>query len=310
MTDFATLLQPDRGRARPADPRRRQGQLRGLGQAPVSAARQTMLEAIRFDGKSVFQFAILPGRKDGDFDVVTCVDRAGDAVALVPRQARRNAPRRHLSPRRRRARHWPRSAGCSPQHRFDRYKSAPAEDRGARDPADRRRGGDRPLRSAWPKRPRWSATWSIRPPPTWARPSSKQSRRAISPRPAMPRSRSRTATRSPRLSDDRRGRRRRLARPRAAADRAALGQCRRARASRSSARACASISGGLDIKPAAGMRLMKKDMGGAAHALRLARLVIGAAAAGPASSADPGGREYAFRRPPFAPATSSPAARA
>jgi leucyl aminopeptidase len=33
-------------------------------------------------------------------------------------------------------------------------------------------------------------------------------------------------------------------------------------------------SGGLDIKPASGMKLMKKDMGGAAHALALARLVI------------------------------------
>ncbi|MEH3047675.1 leucyl aminopeptidase family protein [Sphingomonas adhaesiva] len=33
-------------------------------------------------------------------------------------------------------------------------------------------------------------------------------------------------------------------------------------------------SGGLDIKPAAGMRLMKKDMGGAAHALALATLVM------------------------------------
>jgi leucyl aminopeptidase len=33
-------------------------------------------------------------------------------------------------------------------------------------------------------------------------------------------------------------------------------------------------SGGLDIKPADGMRLMKKDMGGAAHALALARLVM------------------------------------
>ncbi|MBA3669803.1 MAG: leucyl aminopeptidase family protein [Sphingomonas sp.] len=33
-------------------------------------------------------------------------------------------------------------------------------------------------------------------------------------------------------------------------------------------------SGGLDIKPASGMRWMKKDMGGAAHALALARLVI------------------------------------
>ncbi len=35
-------------------------------------------------------------------------------------------------------------------------------------------------------------------------------------------------------------------------------------------------SGGLNIKPASGMRHMKKDMGGAAHALALARLVIGA----------------------------------
>ena len=32
-------------------------------------------------------------------------------------------------------------------------------------------------------------------------------------------------------------------------------------------------SGGLDIKSASGMRIMKKDMGGAAHALALARLV-------------------------------------
>jgi leucyl aminopeptidase len=32
-------------------------------------------------------------------------------------------------------------------------------------------------------------------------------------------------------------------------------------------------SGGLDLKPASGMRLMKKDMGGAAHALALARLI-------------------------------------
>jgi leucyl aminopeptidase len=33
-------------------------------------------------------------------------------------------------------------------------------------------------------------------------------------------------------------------------------------------------SGGLDIKSAAGMRLMKKDMGGAAHALALGRLIM------------------------------------
>jgi leucyl aminopeptidase len=33
-------------------------------------------------------------------------------------------------------------------------------------------------------------------------------------------------------------------------------------------------SGGLDLKPASGMRLMKKDMGGAAHALALARTIM------------------------------------
>src|SRR4028118_1098985 len=33
-------------------------------------------------------------------------------------------------------------------------------------------------------------------------------------------------------------------------------------------------SGGLDIKPASGMRLMKKDMGGAAHALALGLLIM------------------------------------
>jgi leucyl aminopeptidase len=35
-------------------------------------------------------------------------------------------------------------------------------------------------------------------------------------------------------------------------------------------------TGGLDIKPSAGMRLMKKDMGGAAHALALADMVMAA----------------------------------
>lgn len=35
-------------------------------------------------------------------------------------------------------------------------------------------------------------------------------------------------------------------------------------------------SGGLDIKPSSAMRLMKKDMGGAAHAIALARLIMGA----------------------------------
>jgi leucyl aminopeptidase len=35
-------------------------------------------------------------------------------------------------------------------------------------------------------------------------------------------------------------------------------------------------TGGLDLKPSSGMRLMKKDMGGAAHALALGRMVMSA----------------------------------
>src|SRR5205814_8920730 len=35
-------------------------------------------------------------------------------------------------------------------------------------------------------------------------------------------------------------------------------------------------TGGLDIKPSTGMRLMKKDMGGAAHALALGRMIMAA----------------------------------
>ncbi len=44
-------------------------------------------------------------------------------------------------------------------------------------------------------------------------------------------------------------------------------------------------SGGLDLKPASGMRLMKKDMGGAAHALALATPDCGRTAAGAAAFA-------------------------
>ena len=80
MTDFASLLQPDRG-----EPARLihvvDKDTFTIWAKTQSPSRQAMLAAIRFDGKSVFQFAILPGKKDGEFDVITCVDQAG---ALAP----------------------------------------------------------------------------------------------------------------------------------------------------------------------------------------------------------------------------------
>ena len=78
----------------------------------------------------------------------------------------------------------------------------------------------------------------------------------------------------PGLSDDCRGRPGSDAGARAAADRALLGQAKALRASPIIGKGVCFDSGGLDIKPASGMRLMKKDMGGAAHALALAELIM------------------------------------
>ena len=95
MTDFSTLLQPDRG-----EPARLIHVVDKdnftLWAKKQSPARQSMLEAIRFDAKSAFQFAILQGRKDGEFDVVTCVDKA-DALANPFREICQRPPCRSIS---------------------------------------------------------------------------------------------------------------------------------------------------------------------------------------------------------------------
>ena len=80
MTDFSTLLQPDRGEPASLIHVVDKDTFTVWAKKQTSS-RQSMLAAIRFDGKSVFQFAILQGRKDGEFDIVTCVDKAG-ALAL------------------------------------------------------------------------------------------------------------------------------------------------------------------------------------------------------------------------------------
>jgi leucyl aminopeptidase len=68
-------------------------------------------------------------------------------------------------------------------------------------------------------------------------------------------------------------------------------------------------TGGLDIKPASGMRNMKKDMGGAANILALARMVVDALERSPARSVSrPWKRDCRQCLP--APATSIRAARA
>ena len=75
MTDFASLLQPDRGGPAHAvhlvdkdsfEPWLKQ----------QSAARRALVAAQRFDGKTAYQFAILPGDGANRFDVVSTVKNA------------------------------------------------------------------------------------------------------------------------------------------------------------------------------------------------------------------------------------------
>jgi len=272
MTDFKALLKPDRG-----EPARTihvvDKDTFTVWAKKQSAARQSMLEAIRFDAKSVFQFAILPGKKDGEFEVVTCVDRA-DAMApwcfaklgesLPAGTYRIDAGQPGLA-----ALGWMLS-----QHRFTRYKSGKVEKAGPRvlltgDAA----AVDDLVRLA-------EATALVRDmvdtPASDMGPAdlevavrdlgkSANAKVEVTHGDALATGYPMIAAvgggaardRSPRLIE--------LVWGKDDAPRIAIvgkGVC--------------FDSGGLDIKPSSGMRLMKKDMGGAAHAIALAKLIIGA----------------------------------
>ena len=272
MTDFASLLQPDRG-----EPARLIHVVDkdnfSVWAKKQSPARQTMLEAIKFDAKSAFQFAILQGKKDGEFDVVTCVDKADDLApwclarlgqSLPAGKYRIDAGEPGLA-----ALGW-----MLAQHRFDRYKSDPPEPTGPRvlltaDVADI----EPMVRLA-------EATAMVRDmvdtPASDMGPAdleaavcdlakASDSKVVVAHGDALDTGYPMIAAvgngaardRSPRLIELQWGK--------PGAPRIAIigkGVC--------------FDSGGLDIKPSSGMRLMKKDMGGAAHAIALARLIIGA----------------------------------
>lgn len=272
MTDFPALLKPDRGQ-----PARLihvvDKDTFELWAKKQSTARQSMLEAIRFDATSVFQFAILPGRKDGEFEVITCVDRA-DAMApwclaklgesLPAGTYRIDAGEPGLA-----ALGWMLS-----QHRFTRYKSGKGEITGPRVLLS----GDAASIDAMVRLA--EATALVRDmvdtPASDMGPADLEAAVRALGKDAHAKvdvthgdalatgypmiaavGGGASRERSPRLlelhwgKDD--------------APRIAIigkGVC--------------FDSGGLDIKPSSGMRLMKKDMGGAAHAIALAKLIIGA----------------------------------
>jgi len=269
MTDFAALLVADRGqRARPIHLVDKNSFESWVKKRP--AEDRALLEAQRLDGKNAFAFALLP--RGGEFEVVSTVKDAGDLSPWCLAKLAESLPQGVYKL----AEGEPGIASLGwllGQHRFDDYRSK-------KDEADR---GPRALVTTSAANIEASvrlaeATALVRDlvntPAAELGPIEleQEVRKLATDSGAQARVTSgnelaegypliaavgaaATAARTPRLielewgkPDD----------PRVAI--VGKGVC--------------FDSGGLDLKSASGMRLMKKDMGGAAHAIALARLII------------------------------------
>ncbi len=270
MTDFTPLLQPDRG-----------GPARALHLVDKDsfpawakrqpAARRELLDAARFEGKNAFQYLILPAAQGADWEVVSTVAKITELSPWCLAKLAEALPEGTY-----------RLADGDPgpamlgwllgQHRFTAYKSKPDEEPGPRILLTRAAAEiERTVRLA-------EATVLVRDLvdtpaadlgpaelETAARDLAKQfgakveitAGDALNQGYPMIAAVGQGATRehAPRLIE--------LTWGKESAPHIAIvgkGVC--------------FDSGGLDIKSASGMRLMKKDMGGAAHALALARLIM------------------------------------
>ena len=270
MTDFSPLLQPDRGG--PAHPIHLVDKDSFADWAKKqSTARRELLEAVRFEGKNAFQFAILPAVHGHEWAVVAtvanagllspwCLAKLGEALPEGTYRLAEGDP-------------GPAMLGwLLGQHRFTAYKSNNDDQRGPRVLLTKEAAEiERTVRLA-------EATTYVRDLvdtpaadlgpaelETAARDLAKQfgAKVEVASGDALDQGfpmisavgQGATRERAPRLIELHWGK--------DGAPRVAIigkGVC--------------FDSGGLDIKPASGMRLMKKDMGGAAHALALARLVM------------------------------------
>lgn len=270
MTDFSQLLQPDRGEpARPVHLVDEKGFGDWLKRRP--AADRALLEAQRFDGRTGHAFAILPGPGPDAFEVVStvanvhslspwCLAKLGEA--LPPGTYRLADGQPGIA-----ALGW-----LLGQHRFERYKSKPNPEKGGRvlltseparsaemvrlaeatalvrDLVDTPAGdlGPAELEQAVRDAARdWNAAVHV----TLGEALEREFPMVAAVGGAA------VPSRAPRMIELEWGR---PEHPRLAV--IGKGVC--------------FDSGGLDIKSASGMRLMKKDMGGAAHALALARLIV------------------------------------
>jgi leucyl aminopeptidase len=269
MTDFASLLRPDRGepaqlvhlidKASAGD---------WIGRQP--GARRALLEALRFDGKRPGQFAILPAT-DGGFEVVTavakrdqltpwCLARLGEALPAGSYRLAESGPGAA-------ALGW-----LLAQHRFNRYRTKREPEVGsrillspeaavidrvvaeARATALVRDLVDTPAADLGPAE--LEAAVRTLGEESGAKIDVTRGDQLETGYPMIAAvGRGATRERAPRLVELVWGR---DDHPRIAI--IGKGVC--------------FDTGGLDIKSASGMRLMKKDMGGAAHALALAQLII------------------------------------
>ena len=270
MTDLTALLKPDRGGAARAI------HLVDKDSFPAwakrqSAARRSLLEAARFEGKSGFQYAILPAAQGHDWEVVSAVANAAQLSPWCLAKLAESLPEGTY----RLAEGDPGPAMLGwllGQHRFTAYKSKSDDQRGPRilltrevaeiDSAVRlaeatilvRDLVDTPAADLGPAELEAAARDLAK---AFGAKIEVTSGDALAEGYPMIAAVGQGATkeRSPRLIEFIWGKDNS---PRIAI--VGKGVC--------------FDSGGLDIKTAAGMRLMKKDMGGAAHALALARLVM------------------------------------
>jgi len=268
MTDFASLLLPDRGqKARLIHLVDKSSFDAWLKKRP--AEDRALLEAHRFDGKAAHSFAILP--RGGEFEVVGAVK---DAKALSPWcLAALSEKLPEGTYKLATGDPGPASLGwLLAQHKFDAYRSKPKDDRGPRvlvssevakiEPAVRLASAtvlvrdlvDTPAADLGPAELEKAAADLANRSGAQLRVTSGSDLAEGYPLIAAVGAAA-TPERAPRLielewgkPDD----------PRVAI--VGKGVC--------------FDSGGLDLKPAAWMRIMKKDMGGAAHVLALAGLII------------------------------------